>query len=299
MRGGILRNRSLTARPRQPGPERAEPRLFSPNPPRPFPRPATANPAVLAATRDDRPNPSGPGAIPATDRRPVSAVGNPNHLVYISLAGLVLFALAAFLWFSAPAGQTVATSLGTVSTPPPPVRLPEPIPPEAAPPPSAAATSPGEADVPRPAAGAAAPSSPPAISSKPASANLASLPASQAGAARVAAPPSSAKNLAPDHPAASPPAGNHRAARIRAALPHPHLRAARDHRPPAPQPRSAQSPPQRESDQAASFDRLVNQLTEPTKPGDPGPTLLAPGSQSLTPPAPGAEDPFARHASDK
>jgi hypothetical protein len=39
-----------------------------------------------------------------------------------------------------------------------------------------------------------------------------------------------------------------------------------------------------QGDQAASFDRLMNQLTGPTRPAD----------QSLSPPAAGAPDPFAQ-----
>lgn len=55
------------------------------------------------------------------------------------------------------------------------------------------------------------------------------------------------------------------------------------------EPRPVQHSMPQQAEQAASFDRLVNQLTQPT----------LPAGQSLTPPAPGTVDPFAQPASDR
>jgi hypothetical protein len=298
MRGGIFQTRSLTARPQEPGAERAEPRLLPPHLPRPFPRAVTANPGILSATRDDEPKPANSAAILAPARRPVAAVRHPaTSLLFVALAGFVLVALAGFWWFAAPARKTVAATESSAPASAQAVLLPKPKSSEAPrPPPTTVAAIPVGPDKKPPAAGGAAPKpqtevaqpSPP-VPAKPASHHVASLPASPSGADVAAEAPSLAKSRAQDHHLISPPTGTHRAARIRTAPPQAHLRPSRDHRPPEAQFRATQPPPVRQSEQAASFDRLLNQLTDPTKPGD----------QSLTPPAAGAEDPFAQRALDK
>jgi hypothetical protein len=154
-------------------------------------------------------------------------------------------------------------------------------------------------------------------------------PASKAAATtKVAAEPTGpAKDTARDSAAArrtaSPPTGAHRPARIRIAEPHAHVRDAREVRSGEPKSgstrtavarqsegpsRSAQILAPRQVDQAASFDRLMNQLTESTKPAEqtrpaektqPGAQTeqTRPAEQMLTPPAAGAPDPFSQHDS--
>ncbi len=171
-----------------------------------------------------------------------------------------------------------------------------------------------------PAPPVAAPVSLPAapVKESPAEAAVAAAPAVKSPKTAVAAtdvsaaPPAAEAHPAPDKRAAAPQTEMHRPAHLRRAVRHARLEAARDTRPPQPQSHSAQFPAARRplpsqsserpvrsarpstsagADQAASFDRLINQLTGPARP--------APADQALSPPAADAPDPFAQRAPDK
>lgn len=60
-----------------------------------------------------------------------------------------------------------------------------------------------------------------------------------------------------------------------------------------PQPRSTEAAAPRQADQAASFARLMTQLTQPSSDAKPAAPAATPGASALTPPAAGAADPFA------
>jgi hypothetical protein len=294
-----MRRQLPTSEPQELGPERAEPRLFPVNPAPPPSPPATANPGILSATRDDEPKPSNSAAILAPGRRPAAAVGRrARSLLYVALAGFAFVAVAGYLLFTAPPRTTVPASDSSASEPSQAVRIPEPIPHEAKTslPAAPAVTSGGPDEKPAAAADATPKSageadqpSPP-VSAEVSSGQPANPQSSLAGPAGVAAgPPFSAKNIVEDHHATRPPNGNHRPDHARSAARHPHPRSAREPRRSELEPRPVQHSMAQQAEQAASFDRLVNQLTQPTPPA----------GQSLTPPAPGTTDPFAQRASDR
>ena len=308
MSGRIFQNLSFTARPRNPKPERAEPRLVSPNAPRPLHRPTAGDPSVLSATRYDEPKPLISPTIFPTDRLPVAAGSRPAGLLslfaFAGLVALVVSGLAGigFLQIAALTKHTVAVS-GRDAAGPQADQAPAPIPPEAVAPPVATAAIPG-ASAPKPppvhdaapkpqVAQAPPPASPgnkPLASASPGQGQGAGLSASAAAATDMTPPPpthAQAKDATEDHQAMNRPAGYHRLVHARAEPRHAHLRSAHSGRSPAPQSPSAQPSTPGQRDQTASFDRLVTQLTEPAKHAD----------QSLTPPVTGAPDPFARPGS--
>jgi hypothetical protein len=315
MGGRIFQNLSFSARPPEPKPERAEPRLVLPNAPRPLHRPPAADLSVLSATRYDEPKPLISPAISPADRLPVAAARRPAGLLslfaFAGFVALVVGGLAGigFLQIAALTKHAVAVS-GRDAAQPPADHAPAPTPPEAGTsPPVATAAIPGAfAAKPPPVHDAApkpqvaqapqpvSPSSKPPPSVPPALAALArgqgsgSLVSAAAATDSTAPPPpthAKAKDIAEDHQAMSPPTGYHRPVHARAEPRHVRLRAAHKGGSPAPQSPPAQLSTPGQPDQAASFDRLVTQLTEPTKHG----------AQSLTPPPTGAPDPFARPAS--
>ncbi len=311
MSGRIIRNLSI-APSQEPRPERAEPRLLPSNAPMPLRRPAAANPGILSATREDEPNLLMSPALAGADRRPVTAMSRPAGVFpYLVVAGLVDLAVGAFagvrfLMLTMPSTEMAAAARGDAAVPPHANPEPEPTSPQAttshpaapaaipSPPPAhpmaadnADAKSPGNvapASSPTPPSGAAP------VSPAPASGHAASPATSHAAAAtKVAAQSAAAAGGSPsDHPAAPRPTGNHRSAHTRIAERRSHARSLPEMRSPAPHSRSASTLTSPQSEPATSFDRLVTQLTEPAKPVD----------QSLTPPAPGAADPFAPRPSD-
>lgn len=283
----VVRPRSADGQARQPGLKRVEPRLLPANPARSLVHSAIADPGILSAHRDDEPKPSNSAAPSAPGRLPVAAVGGPaRSLRYAALAGFVLAALAGFLWFAVP-GTKTASSGGSAPDSRQVVRLPEPIP--ATPRTSASATAsdtPGERDT-KPTAAVGAPPKAQDEVAQPAPSTAAMSPSgpatgppvSPAGAADIAAEsPAAAKSFAQGRPTT----GNHRPDRSRTTARRTHPRFGGEPHTPRPHSRSVQHAPPRPAQQAASFDRLVNQLTEPTPPV----------GQSLTPPAAGASDPF-------
>ncbi len=309
MRGRIIPNLSI-APSREPRPERAEPRLLPANAPLPFRRPATANPGILSATREDEAKPMSP-ALSVADRRPAPATARPRRgLAYFAVAGLIAIAVSAaagvgFVRFTAPSKETVAAVRRDAAEPPQADRQPWPISPEATPPHLAA-----PAAIPSPplAQQAAAANVEPKSQDNAARALLPTLPSSAAPAsaapvsgravsptAQAAAPTSvaplpapAAGDSPPDHPAAPRPTGNHRAAHARTAERRIHSRSLSEVRSPEPHSRPAHSSTLPQAEQATSFDRLVTRLTAPPAPVD----------EALTPPAPGAADPFAQPPQD-
>jgi hypothetical protein len=311
MRGGILHKPSFTARPQEPSRERAEPRLVPPDVLRPLRRSPIADPGVLSAPRDSEPTPLKSPAISPADRLPIAAARHPAGLLpYFALAGFATLAIGivAGIWFlqpEAPAKNTVIVSGQAAAELPRANRAPGPISPEASrsaviatsATPSVPGTKPPTANyaAPKPQANAGQAAPPASLDNKP-PALAAPLPGHGAGspvaATNIAAPPpahAKAKDSTGDHHTMSPATGYHRPVHARAEPRHARLRTARNDRSPAPLSPSAQTATPRESDQAASFDRLMTQLTEPNKPA----------GQSLTPPAAGAVDPFAQPASGK
>lgn len=141
---------------------------------------------------------------------------------------------------------------------------------------------------------AVAPAPPPALPASPPPAKAASVSDTATKAAaptdsNVAAPsPSATTAPLPERAATNSSPALHRPVHSRAERRHPHQRSVHRARAPEPQSRSARTGAER-PDQAASFDRLMNQLTEPTSPR-PAP------DRSLTPPAAGSPDPFGSSA---
>jgi hypothetical protein len=311
MRGRIIPNLSI-APSRELGPERAEPRLLPANAPLPFRRPATATPGILSATREDEPKPPMSPALSVADRRPAPATARPRRaLAYFAVAGLIAIAVSAaagvgFVRFTAPSKETVAAVGRDAAEPPQADRQPWPISPEATTPhlaaPAAIPSPPlaqqaAAANVEPKSQGNAArallptlPSSAAPASAAPVSRRAASPATARAAAATsvAARPPPAAGDSPPDHPAAPRPIGNHRPAHARTAERRIHSRSPSEVRSPEPRSRPAHSSTLPQSDQAASFDRLVTRLTAPTTAVD----------QVLTPPAPGAADPFAQPPQD-
>jgi hypothetical protein len=143
---------------------------------------------------------------------------------------------------------------------------------------------------------------------------VAKFPRTAVSATGVPAKPIAAEaHSVPDNRTAVPPTEMRRPAHPRTVARHVRLEGARGNRGGEPQSRSARfaaarqplpprpserpagsarssAPPQ--ADQAASFDRLMNQLTGPGR-------LAAPTDQSLSPPAAGAPDPFGQRGFDK
>ena len=347
MRGRTPDNLSIL-RSREPRPERAEPRLYPADAPLPFRRPAIDSAASLSASPEDEPASVMSPTVSALDRRPAPAARRVGALTYLAVAGLVVLAAGGvagvrLLVPTPSAPVTAAASIGDAATPPEAKGGPGPGPGVATSPPAAVAI-PGVPRVPPSAANNAAAKSQrdvvapvvrPQSSVSAAHAPAATTsehtagPASKAAAAtKVAAEPAgpakdTARDSAPAHRAASPLIGAHRPARIRIAEPHAHVRTARDARTPESKssstrttlarqperpPRSAQISAPGQVDQAASFDRLMNQLTASAKPAEqtrpaqksqPGGQAeqTRPAEQMLTPPAAGAPDPFSQHNS--
>lgn len=199
-----MRRQLPTSEPQELGPERAEPRLFPVNPAPPPSPPATANPGILSATRDDEPKPSNSAAILAPGRRPAAAVGRrARSLLYVALAGFAFVAVAGYLWFTAPPRTTVPASDSSASEPSQAVRIPEPIPHEAKTSlPAAPAVTPGGPDEKPAAAADATPKSAgeadqpsPPVSAEVSSGQPANPQSSPAGPAGVAAGPPSPRKI--------------------------------------------------------------------------------------------------------
>jgi hypothetical protein len=324
MAGGRLRNLSFASRTQEPPRDRAEPRLLPADTPLPSRRSNEAHPDILSATRDDQPKPVSVPAISATDRRPAASVeGRAGSMRHIALVGCVALAVGAvvgarFLVLTGPSPQTVA---GPAPSGSPATDLAAgPVSPAAAKPsPATTAAVPGAPSGRAPAA-ENAPLKLPANVSQPvpqaATSSAPSTPAVPAFEKPVSAansavaapdiadrPASAAAAAAPERRSANPPRDMRRPAHARYAARHPHLRSAREIRSARPEPGPVHTPqPQRpeppsssaessapgQSGQATSFDQLLARLTGSANPPD----------QRLTPPAAGAPDPFASHASD-
>jgi hypothetical protein len=304
MRVAVPRKFPFASEVGQPRPERAEPRLLPLNEPRPFGRAVSVSRGNLSATQDEDRNFAPPLAISAIDRPPAPAaarpIGSPFHLV---LAGVVILAIGAvggvaFLRFIGPAQESVTAALPAAATSPQADGKAGPVsPPASMPHPAAAAIIPSPPLARHAEAANAAPKSPQAGAAAvpaPASGHAPDRPTAIAAKTKAAA---AATGLVRDHRAVSPSASDHRFGHTRIAARHAHPGPLREAGPLKPPPRSARSSALRQSerpsrsarssgtasDQAASFARLMTQLTEPTKPAD----------QSLSPPAAAAADPFA------
>jgi hypothetical protein len=272
---------------------------------------------------------------PATSARPVRAL---PFLAVAGLVALAVTVLAGvgFLMFTAPAKETVAASGSNAAEAPPAYHEPGPTSPEtttsraaaaaviprptlaqqtvpdnAAPksqsnvapsqppaPPASAPPAPAAGPAERPVMATSGAAERPATATsgaaeRPATATsgAAERPAMATPATNIATRSASttAQDAASDRRAVSPATSEHRHTHTRIVARHAHFHSAREARASEQQARSARFPTPRASEQAASFERLVTQLTQPGKPVD----------QSLSPPAPGAPDPFAQPASDK
>jgi hypothetical protein len=304
---GIIPNLSI-APSREPPAERTEPRLLPVNAPLLFRHPAAPDPGILFAAREDDPKPAmGPAPLVA-DRRPAAPASRPvRALPFVVIAALIALGAAAgvgSLMFRAPSGETVSAPKGTVAEQRQTTTEPGPTPPEAATPhPAASAATPSlppaqpaadntetksQGNVAQ-AASPTTPSAPPPKSAAPAPGPASKAVTPQvAEAAKIAAQPAPATGDSPGgRPAVRHSRGDHRPAHPRVAERHVLPRSRSEVRLPAPRTLSTQSATQPQPDQAASFGRLVTQLTAPTKSID----------QSLSPPAPDAADPFAAPAS--
>ena len=309
MRCEMLPKLSLAARPPDTRPARQEPRLVPPKAPQPLRRSSNGNPSVVSTTGDDEKQFLMSPAVSPADRPPVAVGRRAAGLVPLfALAGFVALVVSCLagigvLHFGSPAKNNITIS-GREAAGPQADRAPAPIPPEAnASQPIATTAIPGVSDAKPPPAHDAAPQ--PRVAQTPPPASPSSKPPTPAvltpgdgagssnsatAATEIAAQPptqTNAKNAAAAHHTVSLPTGYHRPPHARAEPRHAHLRAAHKDRSPAPQSPAAQPSTSGQRDQAASFDRLVTQLTEPAKHTD----------QSLTPPPTGAPDPFARPAS--
>jgi hypothetical protein len=294
----------LTLPRREPRPERAEPQLFPASGVRPTDPP-------VADAQVASPTPFAPDRL-ATGKPELPA----STLAFLALVGLVAIGVIGasygigFSLLSGPARQTVAAS-EPKSAP-----LPPPISPDAGTThvTAEAAAIPDPPAAPQPAAGAitapppikAVQTVPPAVPSSvsPPPAVPAPKPASTPTASPVAArdaapPPPSPRKAASYHAAGHPPARHLQPEHARTASREAHFRSARDDASPSPRQsrlaRSLTPPP----DQTRSFDQLVSQLTRQTQPADqipPARQALPPGQfqdQTLTPPRPDQQDPFA------
>jgi hypothetical protein len=324
MRGAVPRKFPFAGEVEQPRPDRAEPRLAPLNEPLPFRHPAGLSPSGLAVPRDEDRKVAAPLAISALDRPPVSAAARPmGSRFHLAIAGLLILAIgavggAAFLRFLGPAQEAVTAA--------PPAAAPSPqaggtaglVPPPAPTPyPAMAAAIPRPSLIPH-AAGDNAAAKPPHVGPQatpvPPLDRAAASPMSVAGhatdrrpaiadadATRTAA---AATDRAQDYRAARRSTANHRPAHPRTMARHAQSWPLREVKPGQPPSRSAQSSALRQAerpsrsappsatappDQAAAFDRLMEQLTEPTKPTD----------RALSPPAAGAPDPFAPRRADR
>ena len=329
MRGEILRNLSFS-RARAPQPDRTEPRLVPANAPLPFRRAPDQNP-VLSARLDDEPSlptaniTADQRAVPAA-ARPAAPL-RELALAGCVVLGVGIVAGAGFLLLPLPSTESAGTTAPNAPGPLP-ANPPAAPTPSAATPATATATIPGGSNAQHAAADHSAAPSPPVaapallpaapVRASPAVAAVAAAPAVKSPRTAVpatgvsAAPPAAKAHPVPDKRAAALQTEMHRPAHVRRAVQHARLEAARDTRPSQPQSHSAQFPAARQplpsqpserparsarpstsagADQAASFDRLMNQLTGPARP--------ASADQALSPPAADAPDPFAQRAPDK
>jgi hypothetical protein len=278
----------------------------------------------VSATRGDEPRPSPAPVIFTADQRPPPDVRHrARPLRELALAGCIVLGVGAvagagFLLLAPPQTDSAGPTARNVSEPAASNSSASPTPsaPSSA---SATAAIPNASDTQHGATGhSAAPSPAGAAPEMPAAVRPEAPPNNTSAKAMPApspAPKPARTAIAATHVAAEPPAAKpHPAPDKRAAVPqiearrpvHPrpavrHVRLEAAHETPPPQAKfdAAQSPPRPperpaptalsstspQMDQAASFDRLINQLTGPARPPD----------QALTPPAPGLPDPFAQH----
>lgn len=313
MRDGVLRRLSFGPATGGPRPPREEPRLVPPDRPSPFPRPTNPDPEFGSGVADGEPGIVTLPTLRVADRSAAAPSRRAaGSLPFLAIAGCVAIAIVAivgvgFLRFAAPENAAAtasghdfssatpvktepatappapaaATSALPAAIPaqPAPVTAPAPKLPQdvaTAPPPSPSGNAPSQ-DV-----AAAAPPSPSGDgpSGRAASVSAAGEKTVSTAAARslAAAPPVEGAQSGAEHSAGHFSPKISRTIHTRAAARHIHLRSAHLARPPEPQPR----PAPRSSDQAASFDRLMGQLTGPAKPA----------GAVLTPPDAGAPDPF-------